>query len=88
MYQDSGDVEFFDISNLAQPRSFLKIPSDDISTTDIIGFNRIGDKLYYADSRNRNLAGLFEFNTKDDTTKLLAQNPSADLANSYKLLEK
>ncbi len=80
MYQDSGDVEFFDISNLAQPRSFLKIPSDDISTTDIIGFNRIGDKLYYADSRNRNLAGLFEFNTKDDTTKLLAQNPSADLA--------
>lgn len=80
MYQDSGNVEFFDISNLAQPRSFLKIPSDDISTTDIIGFNRIGDKLYYADSRNRNLAGLFEFNTKDDTTKLLAQNPSADLA--------
>ena len=80
MYQDSGDVEFFDISNLAQPRSFLKIPSDDISTTDIIGFNRIGDKLYYADSRNRNLAGLFEFNTKDDTTKLLAQDPNADLA--------
>jgi dipeptidyl aminopeptidase/acylaminoacyl peptidase len=80
MYQDSGDVEFFDISNLAQPRSFLKIPSDDISTTDIIGFNRIGDKLYYADSRSRNLAGLFEFNTKDDTTKLLAQDPNADLA--------
>lgn len=80
MCQDSGDVEFFDISNLAQPRSFLKIPSDDISTTDIIGFNRIGDKLYYADSRNRNLAGLFEFNTKDDTTKLLAQDPNADLA--------
>jgi dipeptidyl aminopeptidase/acylaminoacyl peptidase len=79
MHQDTGDAEFFDISNRAEPKSFLKIPSNDVNTTNIIGFNQKGDKLYYVDSRNRNLAGLFEFNTKDSTSKLLAENSKADL---------
>ncbi len=85
MKQDTGDTEFFDISNPNEPKSFIQIPSEDTTTTDIIGFNQKGDKLYYVDSRNRNLAGLFEFNVKDSTTKLLAQDPHADIVGNIML---
>ena len=63
MHQDTGDHEYFDISNVNALKSFLKIPSDDTKTTGIVCFSKKGDKLYYIDSRNRNLAGLFEVNT-------------------------
>jgi dipeptidyl aminopeptidase/acylaminoacyl peptidase len=79
MSQETGDIEIFDISDHNNPKSFMKIPSDDVNTTDILGFNHSGDKLYYVDSRNRNMAGLFELNTKDGTSKLLAEDPRCDI---------
>ncbi len=79
MAQDTGDVEIFDISNIVAPRSFMKIPSEDSNTTNIIGFNHNADKLYYVDSRNRDMAGLFQYDTQNAVATLLAENPHSDI---------
>jgi dipeptidyl aminopeptidase/acylaminoacyl peptidase len=56
------------------------IPADDASTTSIVGFDKSGDVAYMLDSRGRNTAALFARNTKTGESKLIAEDPKADIA--------
>lgn len=55
------------------------IAGEDSLTTGPAGFDKSGDILYMIDSRNRDTAGLFAINLKDNTTSLIAENARADV---------
>ncbi|HQY88577.1 MAG TPA: S9 family peptidase, partial [Tepidisphaeraceae bacterium] len=55
------------------------IAGEDSLSTAPAGFDKSGDVLYMIDSRNRDTAGLFAVNLKDNTTSLIAENAKADV---------
>jgi dipeptidyl aminopeptidase/acylaminoacyl peptidase len=58
---------------------FMKIPADDMLTTNTVGFDKTGDVLYLIDSRERDTGALFSLNLKTDEKQLIAANPRADV---------
>jgi dipeptidyl aminopeptidase/acylaminoacyl peptidase len=59
--------------------SFTKIPFEDGMTTAVQGFDRSGQVLYLADSRDRNTSALFALDLGSGAKKLLAEDLRADL---------
>ena len=58
---------------------FLKIPSDDMMTTSLVGFDKSGDVAYLLDSRGRDTGALYMWNLKTDEKELVAANPLCDV---------
>ncbi len=59
---------------------FEQISAADSMTTSPAGFDKTGDILYMLDSRGRNTAALKSVNLKTGETKLVAENPKADIS--------
>lgn len=58
---------------------FLSIPADDALTTYTIGFDAEAKSLYLVDSRDRDTSGLFSMDLATGETKLMAEDPRADV---------
>lgn len=58
---------------------FLKIPMEDSVTTNAVGFDKSGDKLYLIDSRGRNTGALEELDLASGKEKLIAENDKVDI---------
>jgi len=58
---------------------WTEIEPDDAMTCNPIGFDKSGDVLYMIDSRNRNTAALLSVNLKTDESKVIYENPRADI---------
>jgi dipeptidyl aminopeptidase/acylaminoacyl peptidase len=58
---------------------FLTIPSSDTATTQLLGFDATGRRLYMADSRERDTAALMEMDLDSGALKLIAQDPRTDV---------
>ncbi len=54
------------------------IPSEDMMTTNPIGFDKSGTHMYMKDSRCRNTSALFEVELATKKARLLAEDPLAD----------
>ena len=59
---------------------FARVPMEDMLTTHVFGFDASGQYLYLADSRERNTSALVRYDTQADQSKLLAEDPRADLS--------
>ena len=58
---------------------FIKIPTEDIYTTNPIGFDKSGEVLYMIDSRGRNTGALTAIDLETGEQTLLAEHPQADV---------
>ncbi len=58
---------------------FLKIPQEDNATTGFLGFDKSGDVLYLADSRQRDTAALVALDLKSGEKKVIAADPRTDV---------
>jgi dipeptidyl aminopeptidase/acylaminoacyl peptidase len=57
------------------------IPTEDLQTTNAIGFNRADNALYWLDSRGRNTAALVRMDPVTGQSQVVASNPRADISN-------
>ncbi len=57
------------------------IPADDLLTTNPLGFDASGERLYMLDSRGRNTAALMAVNMTDGNSELIYQHEKADVDN-------
>ena len=70
------------IDGKADPMSgwqeFMTIPQDDSLTTNVLGFDKSGKKLYMWDSRGRDTSALVLMDMKSKKQKLIAEHDKAD----------
>ncbi|HZF96336.1 MAG TPA: S9 family peptidase [Allosphingosinicella sp.] len=59
----------------------FEIPSEDLQTTNAIGFNRADTALYWVDSRGRNTAALVRMDPVTGQSTVVASNERADINN-------
>ncbi|MBK8255801.1 MAG: S9 family peptidase [Polyangiaceae bacterium] len=62
------------------PKLFTRIPYEDPLTTALIGFDASGKTLYAVDSRGRDTAALVTVDQKTGATKVVAEDPKADIS--------
>ena len=74
-----GGKEIFEPAGNGSWISFMKIGMEDERTTNILGFDRTGEVMYMADSRDRDTAALYALNLKTGEKTLLAEDPKSDL---------
>lgn len=63
-----------------QWQPIINIGPLDAMTTNFLGFNKTGDKLYMFDSRDRNTAALESLDLKSEQEQVLASDPRADIS--------
>ena len=59
---------------------FMRVPMEDMLTTQVFGFDASGRYLYLADSRDRNTSAEMQYDTQSNDFKMLAEDPRADLS--------
>lgn len=59
---------------------FIEVGPTDAMTTNFLGFDKTGDKLYLLDSRGRNTAALEQLDLKTNKETLLAEDARADIS--------
>lgn len=74
-----GGLEIFEPDGKGGFKSFTTIPYEDSMTTNVVGFNAAGDKLYIIDSRQRNTAALTVLDMKSRKGTMLAEDAKADI---------
>lgn len=60
---------------------FAEIPFEDADTTDVLGLDRSGTRLYMLDSRGRNTTALTEHDLETGETRVIYEDPQADVSN-------
>jgi dipeptidyl aminopeptidase/acylaminoacyl peptidase len=60
-------------------KTFLEFGPEDAMTSGPAGFDKMGQVLYFQDSRNRNTSGLFSMDLKSGDIKLVADDPRTDV---------
>jgi dipeptidyl aminopeptidase/acylaminoacyl peptidase len=80
MTPDGGN-EYFKPDGKGGWKTYFKIPREDMMTTNVLGFDKSGTKVYMTDSRNRNTASLTILDLKTDKSELIAEDPKADISN-------
>ena len=78
MTPDGGKAIFKPAGN-GSWTSFMKIGMEDERTTNILGFDKTGEVVYMADSRDRDTAALYALNLKTGEKTLLAEDAQSDL---------
>ena len=84
-YLEDGSLQYFEPadadsqSTQIEWKPFLNIPRDDTATTRILGFDKTGDMLYLADSRDRDTAALTTLDLKTGKQTLIAADPRTDV---------
>lgn len=80
-YEGDGSLSYFEVDGTSVKSDvYMNIPSSDALTTQILGFNHEGDKLYLFDSRTGNTAALFVKDVASGQTDLLFEHPRADVS--------
>jgi len=79
MTQDGGN-EIFKPNGKGGWQSYFIIPREDMMTTNILGFDKSGEKVYMTDSRNRNTAALTVLDLRSDNEKVIMEDPKADIS--------
>jgi dipeptidyl aminopeptidase/acylaminoacyl peptidase len=74
-----GALRLFQPDGSGGWKDFQTIPFEDMSATHPVGFDVTGSGLYMSDSRGRNTAALTSIDLAAGATKVLAENPKADL---------
>ncbi|GMU38302.1 MAG: S9 family peptidase [Phycisphaerae bacterium] len=74
-----GGSEIFKAADGGTWISFTKITADDNMTTNPVGLDKSGRNLYMLDSRGRNTAALTLLNIETSDSKMLAEDPKADI---------
>jgi len=74
-----GGKEIFEPAENGSWTSFMKIGMEDERATNILGFDKTGEVIYMADSRDRNTAALYSLNLKTEERKLMAEDQQSDL---------
>jgi len=60
-------------------REFAKIPMEDAITTQVVGFDKAGQKAFLVDSRERDTAALVELDLATKKTKVILDDGQADI---------
>lgn len=76
-----GATKVFRKTDAGSWQEVLTIPSEDLQTTNPIGFNRADNALYWIDSRGRNTAALMRMDPVTLQTQVIASNPRSDISN-------
>jgi dipeptidyl aminopeptidase/acylaminoacyl peptidase len=63
-------------------KEFLKVPSEDSLTTNVVAFTKAGDAAYVIDSRGRNTGALTVMDLKTRKQKVIAQDPRTDVGSA------
>lgn len=77
---EAGGYDFFRVANnKAEDKPFSSTTLEDSLTTQPAGYTADGSTLYWLDSRNRDTAALVAQDVASGTTKIVAENPKADI---------
>ncbi len=76
-----GGSEYFQLSGTGEWKPFMRIPMEDMLTTAPFGFDKSNQVLYLSDSRNRNTAALATLDLATGESKILYEDPRADIQN-------
>lgn len=77
---EAGGYDFFRVANnKAEDKPFSSTTLEDSLTTQPAGYTADGKTLYWLDSRNRDTAALVAQDVASGTTKIVAENPRADI---------
>jgi len=76
-----GGSEYFQLSARGEWQPFMQIPMEDMLTTAPFGFDKSNQVLYLIDSRNRNTAALATLDLATGESKILYEDPRADIRN-------
>lgn len=74
-----GGMDLFKPLKIGWER-FMHIGKDDSLTTGVVGMNKTGDIVYFADSRGRDTSALYSLNLTTNEEKMIAEDPKADLS--------
>jgi dipeptidyl aminopeptidase/acylaminoacyl peptidase len=78
--REDGGNDFFRVSEgVAEEKPFSSVGLDDSQTTQPTGYTKDGKTLYWLDSRGRDTAALIAQDVTTGATKIIAQNPKADI---------
>jgi dipeptidyl aminopeptidase/acylaminoacyl peptidase len=76
---EDGGMQLLKPKSAGEWFPFQEIPAEDMLTTNSIGFDKNGLKLYLADSRERDTSALYSLDMETGERTLLAEDPRADL---------
>lgn len=74
-----GGLEVLEVFENGKTGKYMEIPSEDMLTTSLLGFNKNGSSIYLLDSRGRNTTALFSVNLTSGEKTLIAEDPKADI---------
>lgn len=77
---NQGDHEIYTYTT-QKTELFLTIPASEVTTTNILGFDKTGRNLYMTDSSNSNTSQLIEWNLDTNEKKVVFHNKKADISN-------
>jgi hypothetical protein len=78
-----GSAEVLDLTRSDSSTLLLDIPDEDVFTTSVWRFSRDGRSLFLQDSCGRDRATLMERNLETGETRLLAEDPEADIVGAW-----
>ena len=79
--RDDGGMDIEALDAKGGAKLIGGIPFEDSLTTELLGFDRTGGKVYVTDSRGRNTAALYAWDLASDSKTLIAEHPKADVSN-------
>ncbi len=75
------ELEMVDLTS-ETPRTMLKIASEDLMGTSVLGFDNEGTTLYVMDTRGRNTGALCAMDPETLETTVLAEDPRCDISSA------
>jgi hypothetical protein len=78
-----GSVEILKLAPDGGTKLFLDVPHEDVITTSVWRYSRDGQSLFMQSSRDRDTAALLEHNGRTGTSKILAEDPDADVIGAW-----
>ncbi|WP_284124647.1 S9 family peptidase [Parerythrobacter aestuarii] len=80
-----GGTDYFKVvDNAVDAEAFKSTGIDDALTTSPAGFTRDGKTMYWLDSEGRNTAALFAMDWDSGTSRLVAEDPRADIGGTLR----
>jgi len=76
---EDGGLLYYRLLN-GEWQRWQEVPAEDISTTNLIGFDKTNETLYLRDSRGRNTSALVAINLSTNVEQVLAGDPQVDIA--------
>jgi dipeptidyl aminopeptidase/acylaminoacyl peptidase len=73
-----GGFEMLKVTDDGQWPMFMEVPGEDQLTTNVIGFDRMGDTLYMTASKDRDTAALYAIDPETGELTMLAEDARAD----------